>query len=102
MGEELEHRSDLAESRAKGIQQIAGSLGADMSTDPSEAPEEEPSDQPPPIEPTNPEQAAADGAPFEPLEQQKQEMQKSDEGFIIKDAGLNDIFQFLAKSAGRQ
>jgi type II secretory pathway component GspD/PulD (secretin) len=29
-------------------------------------------------------------------------MQKSDEGFIIKDAGLNDIFQFLAKSAGRQ
>ena len=33
---------------------------------------------------------------------QQQEMQKSDEGFIIKDAGLNDIFQFLAKSAGRQ
>ena len=29
-------------------------------------------------------------------------MQKSDEGFIIKDAGLNDIFQFLSKSAGRQ
>jgi len=31
-----------------------------------------------------------------------QEMQKSEEGFIIKDAGLNDIFQFLAKAAGRQ
>lgn len=44
----------------------------------------------------------AGGTPFAPLEQQKQEMQKSDEGFIIKDAGLNDIFQFLAKSAGRQ
>ncbi len=29
-------------------------------------------------------------------------MQKSDEGFIIKDAGLNDIFQFLSKSAGKQ
>jgi type II secretory pathway component GspD/PulD (secretin) len=29
-------------------------------------------------------------------------MQKSEEGFIIKDAGLNDIFQFLAKAAGRQ
>ncbi|RYD46791.1 MAG: hypothetical protein EOP83_29065, partial [Verrucomicrobiaceae bacterium] len=43
-----------------------------------------------------------EAAPFAPLEQQKQEMQKSDEGFIIKDAGLNDIFQFLAKSAGRQ
>ncbi len=42
------------------------------------------------------------GEPFAPLEQQKQEMQKSDEGYIIKDAGLNDIFQFLAKSAGRQ
>ncbi|MES2440096.1 MAG: secretin N-terminal domain-containing protein [Verrucomicrobiota bacterium] len=45
---------------------------------------------------------AATAAPFAPLEQQKQEMQKSDEGFIIKDAGLNDIFQFLSKSAGRQ
>jgi type II secretory pathway component GspD/PulD (secretin) len=42
------------------------------------------------------------GEPFAPLEQQKQEMQQSAEGFIIKDAGLNDIFQFLAKSAGRQ
>ncbi len=41
-------------------------------------------------------------APFAPLEQQKQEMQKSEEGYIIKDANLNDIFQFLAKSAGRQ
>lgn len=41
-------------------------------------------------------------APFAPLEQQKQEMQESDEGFIIKDAALNDIFQFLSKSAGRQ
>ena len=32
----------------------------------------------------------------------KQEMQKSDEGYLLKDAPLNDIFQFLAKSAGRQ
>jgi type II secretory pathway component GspD/PulD (secretin) len=44
----------------------------------------------------------AAAVPFGPLEQQKQDMQKSEEGFIIKDAGLNDIFQFLAKSAGRQ
>lgn len=47
----------------------------------------------------------ADGTPaepFGPLEEQKQEMQKSEEGFIIKDAALNDIFQYLAKSAGRQ
>ena len=35
-------------------------------------------------------------------EQPKQELQKSDEGYILKDAPLNDIFQFLAKSAGRQ
>ena len=41
-------------------------------------------------------------APFAPLEQQKQEMQKSDEGYIIKDASINDIFQFLAKSANKQ
>ncbi len=29
-------------------------------------------------------------------------MQRSEEGFIIKEAALNDIFQYLAKSAGRQ
>lgn len=39
-------------------------------------------------------------APAAPAE--KQDMKKSDSGFIIKDAGLNDIFQYLAKSAGRQ
>jgi type II secretory pathway component GspD/PulD (secretin) len=42
------------------------------------------------------------GGAFGPLQQQQQEMQKSDEGFIIKDANLNDIFQYLAKSANRQ
>ncbi len=70
----------------------------------------EPSDLPAPAElPASPAAAApgdpavpATAAPFGPLEEQKQEMKKSDEGFIIKDAGLNDIFQFLAKSAGRQ
>ena len=46
--------------------------------------------------------SAEPATPFGPLEAQKQEMQQSDKGFIIKDAGLNDIFQFLAKSAGRQ
>lgn len=73
------------------------------------APVEEPSEGPAPTEvpgePTVPEAPGGEvpaGAPFGPLEQQKQEMQKSDEGFIIKDAALNDIFQYLAKSAGRQ
>ncbi len=46
--------------------------------------------------------AGADAAPFAPLEDQKREMEETSEGYIIKDAGLNDIFQFLAKSAGRQ
>lgn len=73
---------------------------------------EEPSDLPPPIgqsetpavPPALPatQDSLESGAPFGPLEEQKQEMQKSDEGFIIKDAGLNDIFQFLSKTAGRQ
>lgn len=36
------------------------------------------------------------------VESPKQEIKKSDEGFILKAASLNDIFQFLAKSAGRQ
>ncbi|MEP2775209.1 MAG: secretin N-terminal domain-containing protein [Luteolibacter sp.] len=52
----------------------------------------------------SPDQLAEDpsGAPFGPLEQQKKEMEETSEGYLIKDAGLNDIFQFLAKSAGRQ
>lgn len=83
---------------------------ATLQTTAAVAPEEEPSDLPPPADlpeaPAAPETKApgspAAAAPFGPLEQQKQEMQKSDEGFIIKDAGLNDIFQFLAKSASRQ
>jgi len=61
-------------------------------------------DLPPPTDPATivPTDAAQTGAPFGPLEQQKQQMEKSEEGFIIKDAALNDIFQYLAKSAGRQ
>lgn len=43
----------------------------------------------------------ANGA-FAPLEQQKRDAVQAADGYIIKDAGLNDIFQFLAKSAGRQ
>ena len=46
--------------------------------------------------------AEGGAAPFGPLEEQKREMEETAEGYLIKDAGLNDIFQFLAKSAGRQ
>ncbi|MFK7851106.1 MAG: type II secretion system protein GspD [Akkermansiaceae bacterium] len=63
-------------------------------------------DQPVPDLPNNAGAEGAEGeggaAPFEPLEDQKREMEQTSEGYIIKDAGLNDIFQFLAKSAGRQ
>ena len=71
---------------------------------------DEPSDLPPPSNvppPSGPGPQVSPGspgaaAPFGPLAQQQQEMQKSDQGFIIKEAALNDIFQFLAKSASRQ
>jgi type II secretory pathway component GspD/PulD (secretin) len=32
----------------------------------------------------------------------KTDLEETPEGYVIKDAALNDIFQFLAKSAGRQ
>lgn len=59
----------------------------------------------PELPPINANQAAQDpggAAPFAPLEDQQREMEQAADGFIIKDAGLNDIFQFLARSAGRQ
>ena len=65
------------------------------------APAKTPPKTPPATTPDTP-ATPSTATPFAPLEDQKQEMQKSDEGFIIKDASLNDIFQFLAKSAGRQ
>ncbi len=37
-----------------------------------------------------------------PVTETAQDVQSSEEGFIIKDANLNDIFQYLAKGAGRQ
>ncbi len=51
----------------------------------------------PPVEPVAP--------PTEepvPGEEGNQPILESDEGYLIKDAALNDIFQFLAKQAGRQ
>jgi type II secretory pathway component GspD/PulD (secretin) len=39
---------------------------------------------------------------FAPLEQQKKTMADNEDGYLIKDANLNDIFQFLAKQANRQ
>ncbi|WAC21566.1 hypothetical protein OVA24_09235 [Luteolibacter sp. SL250] len=68
-----------------------------------------PAIEPVPVPPPSPsEQGGAPGAPpapgtaFGPLEQQKLEAQQTSDGYIIKDAPLNEIFQFLAKSAGKQ
>ena len=38
----------------------------------------------------------------DPVGAEGEDPEAADEGFIIKDAGLNDIFQYLAKSAGKQ
>ncbi len=76
----------------------------------AEAPTTEPGAIPTPPPPANTDLAppaatpatSAPDAKFPPLEQQKKQMEQSEEGYLIKDAGLNDIFQFLAKKAGRQ
>lgn len=44
--------------------------------------------------PADPAAAGAEG--------EKTDLEETPEGYIIKDAALNDIFQFLAKSAGKQ
>jgi type II secretory pathway component GspD/PulD (secretin) len=63
------------------------------------APPVEPVTPPAPVTPGHP--AAAPGAPGAPATP-GQEIQQSEEGYLIKDAPLNDIFQFLAKQANRQ
>ena len=55
-----------------------------------------------PVAPTTSPNGASAATPNATAPAAKQEMQKSDEGYILKDAPLNDIFQFLAKTAGRQ
>ncbi|WP_035606641.1 secretin N-terminal domain-containing protein [Haloferula sp. BvORR071] len=56
------------------------------------------------VEPVAPPVAPAPGAtaPAAPGASTGQEIQESEEGYLIKDAPINDIFQFLAKQAGRQ
>jgi type II secretory pathway component GspD/PulD (secretin) len=60
----------------------------------------------PAVEPVAPPPAPA-GVPVNPAGDPNapaanQEIQESEEGYLIKDAPINDIFQFLAKQAGRQ
>lgn len=57
-----------------------------------------PNDEPlPSIEPVTPPEEAQT-----PQKAEEDSILQSEEGFLIKDAPLNDIFQFLAKQAGRQ
>lgn len=73
-----------------------------------------PSFTPPAANEARPAAGPADNPPAEPADEtapadatgtsgeQPVDLGAAEEGFIIKDAALNDIFQFLAKSAGRQ
>jgi type II secretory pathway component GspD/PulD (secretin) len=59
----------------------------------------------PPVEPVAPPadlNAAGTPAGDPAAPAANQEIQESEEGYLIKDAPINDIFQFLAKQAGRQ
>lgn len=67
----------------------------------------EPASQPVPAPPAPAATAPATPNPkadpaFAPLEQQKKSIADQEDGYLIKDANLNDIFQFLAKEANRQ
>jgi type II secretory pathway component GspD/PulD (secretin) len=46
--------------------------------------------------------AKTEQIPADAVEVEKKPIVDSEEGYLIKDANLNDIFQFLAKEAGRQ
>jgi type II secretory pathway component GspD/PulD (secretin) len=46
--------------------------------------------------------AKTEQIPAEAVEIEKKPIVDSEEGYLIKEASLNDIFQFLAKEAGRQ
>jgi len=54
------------------------------------------------VEPTSPPATAATPTPTVAPTPKNGQIEASDEGYLIKDAPINDIFQFLAKSAGRQ
>ena len=70
------------------------------SVEPVAPPNEPVSDAPlPTVDPLAP-ATPAPGDPSQPAAEES--ILESDEGYLIKDAPLNDIFQFLAKQAGRQ
>lgn len=52
--------------------------------------------------PADPNVVIDPNAPVDPANEADKDLEETPEGYIIKDAALNDIFQFLAKSAGRQ
>jgi type II secretory pathway component GspD/PulD (secretin) len=89
------------------IEPVAEPSAAEASALPAPAPGPPPSlppavDENAPVAPPADTPAAPDAGQEGIAVAEQQELQKSDEGYIIKDASLNDIFQFLAKDAGRQ
>lgn len=52
--------------------------------------------------PVDPNAVVDPDAPVDPANAEDTDLEETPEGYVIKDAALNDIFQFLAKSAGRQ
>src|SRR6478735_1300308 len=92
-----------AQAPADLIEPVAPVAPSETPTPPADPATPPPADTPAPVEapaiaPVTPAVATPAATPEAP----KEVIEKSDEGTTIKDAQLNDIFQYLAKSAGRQ
>ncbi len=90
---------DLGANAPADLNLPADGLGTTVADTPPAAADDlpaVPAEQPvPAVEPVD--------TPVDPVQPAAEEqIQESDEGYLIKDAALNDIFQFLAKQAGRQ
>ncbi len=106
--------ADLAQANEPAVPDLpppapappAPAPGADLPNLPAAPPPPPPGADP--VEPVAPPPAPGDPAadpaavPANPGAAAGQEIQESEEGYLIKDAPINDIFQFLAKQAGRQ
>ncbi|MCU0796868.1 MAG: hypothetical protein MUF31_13145 [Akkermansiaceae bacterium] len=81
--------------------QDAAPPASDSAVEPVTPPAEPINDAPlPSADPVSPDLPAAGSDTAQPAAEEA--ILESDEGYLIKDAPLNDIFQFLAKQAGRQ
>lgn len=82
---------------------VTPAVSEPSATEPAEAPVVVEPTGNPAITPTGDGKAQPDGITVDGVDPNAENPEAAeDDGFIIKDAGLNDIFQFLAKSAGKQ